>query len=102
MSIISRLFAIVTAAFTLAAPDTAGAADQQPPTWKGAPYHAGLSHCSCCGCLRVTKEYHRELKSTYGLGFDPRNFDQTEPKFRLGRVRAYPHYWIDRTGADAR
>ncbi len=102
MPIIPLLFAIVTAAFTLAAPGTADAADQQPPTWKAAPYHAGLPHCSCCGCLRVTKEYHRELKSTYGLGFDPRNFDQTEPTFRLGRVREYSRYWVDHTGADAR
>ena len=34
-------------------------------------------------------------ESTYGLDFDPRNFDQTEPYFYLGRVRTYPQYWVD-------
>jgi hypothetical protein len=35
------------------------------------------------------------LSSTYGLDFDPRNFDQTEPYFYLGKVRTYPQYWVD-------
>jgi hypothetical protein len=35
------------------------------------------------------------LRSTYGSGFDPRNFDQTEPYYYFGRVRAYPQYWVD-------
>jgi hypothetical protein len=52
-------------------------------------------YCGCCGCLGVTFDYHRELRSTYGLKFDPRNFDQTEPYYYFGRVRAYPRYWID-------
>ena len=47
-----------------------------------------------CGCLHVSYVYHRELRATYGTGFDPRNFDQTEPYFYLGRVRAYPRYWV--------
>jgi hypothetical protein len=52
-------------------------------------------YCGCCGCLHVGYAYHRELRSTYGVKFDPRNFDQTEPYYYLGRVRAYPRYWID-------
>jgi len=51
--------------------------------------------CGPCGCLHVSYDYHREVESTYGLNFDPRNYDQTEPHFYLGRVRAYPQYWID-------
>jgi len=53
------------------------------------------AECGRCGCLHVTYDYHRELESTYGLGFDPRNFDQTQPYFYLGPVRAYPHYWCE-------
>jgi hypothetical protein len=56
--------------------------------------HWGPS-CGCCGCLGVTYDYHRELRSTYGAHFDPRNYDQTEPHYHFGRVRAYPHYWTD-------
>ena len=29
-----------------------------------------------------------------GTGFDPRNFDTTEPHYYLGRMRAYPRYWV--------
>jgi len=50
-------------------------------------------YCGCCGCLGVVYDYHRELRSTYGSHFDPRNYDQTEPHYYLGRVRAYPQYW---------
>jgi hypothetical protein len=51
--------------------------------------------CGPCGCLQVTYVYHAELQSTYGLGFDPRNYDTTEPHFYLGPVRPYPHYFVD-------
>jgi hypothetical protein len=54
--------------------------------------------CGCCGCLGVTYDYHRELRSTYGTHFDPRNYDQTEPHYYFGRVRTYPQYWTDRGG----
>jgi hypothetical protein len=30
------------------------------------------------------------LESTYGTGFDPRNYDTTEPHHYLGPVRAWP------------
>lgn len=52
-------------------------------------------YCGVCGCLYVTYDYHRELRSTYGTGFDPRNYDQTEFYYYPGRMRAYPHYWSD-------
>jgi hypothetical protein len=52
-------------------------------------------HCGPCGCLRVTYVYHRSLESTYGLNFDPRNYDQTEPHYYFGRLRAYPRYFVD-------
>ena len=56
---------------------------------------AGGYWCGPCGCLHVSYAYHRELRSTYGLNFDPRNFDQTQPYYFLGPVRAYPRYWCD-------
>lgn len=58
-------------------------------------HHHHVHWCNPCGCLRVRYLYHRELRSTYGSGFDPRNFDQTEPYYYFGRVRAYPQYWVD-------
>jgi hypothetical protein len=51
--------------------------------------------CDRCGCLSVTYDYHRELLSSYGLSFDPRSYDPTEPHFYLGRIRAYPRYFVD-------
>jgi len=55
----------------------------------------GPAHCGPCGCLHVTYVHHRAIGSTYGLSFDPRNYDQTEPHFYLTRVRAYPRYSVD-------
>jgi len=56
-----------------------------------------LQHAECgpCGCVHVTYDYHRELRSTYGISFDPRNFDQTQPYYYFGRVRAYPRFWCN-------
>jgi hypothetical protein len=34
------------------------------------------------------------LETTYGIGFDPRNYDLTEPHHYFGPVRAYPRYWV--------
>jgi hypothetical protein len=58
----------------------------------------GVRQCGCCGCLHAFYDYHRELRSTYGTGMDPRNYDQTEPHYHFGSVRAYPQYWSDRNG----
>jgi hypothetical protein len=71
----------------------ARAADRVPPR---AIY--GVRQCGCCGCLHVFYDYHRELRATYGTGMDPRNYDQTEPHYHFGSVRAYPQYWSDRNG----
>ena len=42
-------------------------------------------YCGPCGCLGVAYELHRELRSTYGLGFDPRNYDTTQPRYYSAR-----------------
>lgn len=54
--------------------------------------------CGPCGCLQVTYDYHRDLRSTYGIGFDPRNFDQTQPHYYFGPNRAWPRYYADGVG----
>jgi hypothetical protein len=80
-------------------PAIASAAERDlPRRVKAERYRPAELHCGCCGCLRVIYDYHRELRSTYGSHFDPRNYDQTEPHYYLGRVRAYPQYWTDRGG----
>ena len=55
----------------------------------------GAANCGPCGCLSVVFDYHRELRSTYGLVFDPRNYDATEPHYYFGPIRAYPRYFIN-------
>jgi hypothetical protein len=64
------------------------AAADLPLAGRGAPQLA----CGPCGCLRVTFDYHRELQSTYGTGFDPRNYDETQPHYYFGGMRAFPRY----------
>jgi hypothetical protein len=59
-----------------------------------APQRIPGAWCGPCGCLRVSYNSHRELRSTYGIGFDPRTYDQTEPHYFYGAVRAYPRYWV--------
>jgi hypothetical protein len=51
--------------------------------------------CGPCGCLTVTYVRHRELRSTYGAGFDPRNFDTAEPHYFFGAMKEYPRYYVD-------
>jgi len=59
------------------------------------PAERGAAHwCGTCGCLHTTYVYHRELKATYGIGFDPRSYDSTEPHYYYGAVRPYPRYWV--------
>jgi hypothetical protein len=71
-----------------------GAELQIPPASHAHQYREASS-CGPCGCLHVTWTYHRVLLSTYGVGFDPRNFDTTQPFFYYGAVRAYPHFWCE-------
>ena len=71
---------------------SAGAADLQSPP----PTAARPAYCGPCGCLQVTYVYHRQLLSTYGTGFDPRNYDTTEPHYYFSRsVHAYPRYSVE-------
>jgi hypothetical protein len=51
--------------------------------------------CGPCGCLQVSFDYHRELRSTYGIGFDPRNYDESQPHYYFGPNRAWPRYYVD-------
>jgi hypothetical protein len=51
--------------------------------------------CGPCGCLAVVYDYHRELRSTYGADYDPRNYDTTEPHYYFGPMRAYPRYYVE-------
>jgi hypothetical protein len=67
------------------------AVPEEAPVAMGPP----SQDCGPCGCLQVTYVYHRDLRSTYGLGFDPRSYDQTEPHYFLGPIRPYPQYFVD-------
>jgi hypothetical protein len=82
--------AAIAAAISLMVP--AGAAELPV---RGARSHHAVAWCGPCGCLRVSYVYHREILTTYGTGFDPRNYDQTRPHFYLGAVRRYPRYWVE-------
>jgi hypothetical protein len=62
---------------------------------RAAAHPARLGYCGPCGCLGVAYVYHRELRSTYGLGFDPRNYDTTQPHYYFGPIRAYPRYFVE-------
>jgi hypothetical protein len=88
------LVGTVTAVGVLAVPVSAVAAELSLPGVAHVRHHRAAPYCGPCGCLHVSYVYHRELRSTYGLSFDPRNFDQTEPYYHFGAVRAYPRYWV--------
>jgi len=89
--ILSALVAGMVAALGVPAlSSSASAADLPVPAHR----HAAAHDCGSCGCLHVTYEYHRSLASTYGIGFDPRSYDQTEPHYYFGTVHAYPRYWV--------
>jgi hypothetical protein len=72
-----------------AIPASASAADLFYPR-----HHYYAIGCGPCGCLHVYFVHHRQLEATYGTGFDPRSYDQTEPHYYLGRMRAYPRFWV--------
>ena len=81
----------LTGALLLASASTTVAADLSVQT---RVERAG-SECGPCGCLQVTYVQHPELWSTYGLDFDPRNYDTTEPHYYLGPIRAYPRFFVN-------
>jgi len=85
----------VTVAATTAAPVSGVAAELVPPAAAHVRYPYAGAWYGPCGCLHVSYVFHRELRSTYGLSFDPRNFDQTQPHYYFGGIRAYPRYWVD-------
>jgi hypothetical protein len=60
-------------------------------------HYRHYQHVTCwdCCCLHVRYVRHRQVESTYGTGFDPRNYDETEPHFYLGRGRTYARYWVE-------
>jgi hypothetical protein len=94
MSKIILVFGGLLAALVMASPASLGAAELEAPA-VAAPRAPAPADCGPCGCLRVEYVYHRELLSTYGLSFDPRNFDTTEPYYYFGRIRRYPRYLVD-------
>jgi hypothetical protein len=55
-------------------------------------HHHYYDGCRCGPPWAVTV-YHRDLRETYGAGFDPRNYDQTEPHFYFGPVHRYVRYY---------
>ena len=93
-TISALLVGMVMAAGVLAVPVSAISAELLHPPVAHVRHRYAAPCCGPCGCLHVSYVYHRELRSTYGLSFDPRNFDQTEPHYHFGRVQAYPRYWV--------
>jgi hypothetical protein len=86
---------VAIALMTIAIPSQPANADAWP-TRHHARAHLGevpvYRYEDSCGCMYVTYVHHRELKYTYGYHFDPRSFDQTEPHYYYGAVKAYPRY----------
>jgi len=78
-------------AIVLASPYSLGAAELLAPVQAARAYR----DCGPCGCMSVAYVHHRDMQSTYGLGFDPRNYDQTVPHFYFGRMHAYPRYFVE-------
>ena len=81
---------ILAAAGATMTPAVSAAADLQVV---GPAQHA-TRWCGCCGCLQASHVRHRELRTTYGTGFDPRNYDTQEPHYYFGPMRSYPRYWV--------
>jgi hypothetical protein len=87
--------ATMTGLFVLSLTGWLRAAELGVPTAEAPAAVEPAQNCGPCGCLQVTYVYHAQIQSTYGLGFDPRNYDTTEPHFYLGPVKPYPHYFVD-------
>jgi hypothetical protein len=94
LTVSALVLGAVTAAGVPAAPVPAVAAELLPPAVAHVRYQHIAAWYGPCGCLHVSYVFHRELRSTYGLSFDPRNFDQTQPYYYFGALRAYPRYWV--------
>jgi hypothetical protein len=85
------MLALVGVLAALAASSGSARAADLPAT----TYEPSAPDCGPCGCLTVKWVYHREVETTYGAGFDPRNYDTTEPHFYLGPIRRYPRYFVN-------
>jgi hypothetical protein len=83
----------ITSLFVALSWSTLKAADLNIPPRVGATNVP--PQCGPCGCPRVTYVYHRSLEATYGAGFDPRSYDETQPHYYFGPMRAYPRYFIE-------
>jgi hypothetical protein len=88
-SAISKLRWVLAAAVLAGTIGSASAGE--PWLRRSFSYPAEYVDCGPCGCVSYVR--HRELRSTYGLRFDQRNFDQTEPYHYYGRMRTYARYW---------
>ena len=62
----------------------ASAAELEVPKAAAHWPHYRRAACWDCCCLHVRYVRHRQVESTYGTWFDPRNYDETEPHFYLG------------------
>jgi hypothetical protein len=91
MTKLTVILAVLAASFGLGPSRIAKAADMAVSPLTGAQ----AQDCGPCGCLHVTYVYHRELRTTYGAGFDPRNFDTAVPHFYFGPMHAFPRYTAD-------
>ena len=65
-----------------------------PPTWACWGQAYKLPNAGRVAVMSLTPIIP-QLETTYGVGFDPRNFDTTEPHYYYGPVRAWPHYWCE-------
>jgi hypothetical protein len=93
--LILSALALGAVAAAAVAPTSAVAAELLPPAVAHVRHQHTAAWYGPCGCLHVSYVFHRELRSTYGLSFDPRNFDQTQPYYYFGALRPYPRYWVD-------
>jgi hypothetical protein len=89
---VRALLSVATVGVCVLASLAPSAAADLPVSGRGATQQAW---CGPCGCLRVDFDYRRELRSTYGTGFDPRNYDETQPHYYFGPIRPYPRYSVD-------
>lgn len=95
MSTYRLVLAGIAAATVIALADPVAAADLPLPESAAQAQNTAPAECGPCGCVTVTYDYHRELRSTYGAGFDPRNTDETQPHYYFGPPRAFPRYFVD-------
>jgi hypothetical protein len=85
--------ALIFAAGGIACSSSVRAADLAASPMRSAA--SPVEHCDDYGCWYAIYVRHRALLSTYGAGFDPNNYDFTEPYYYYGRERTYVRYSRD-------